>query len=88
MNAFDQVIQMGDYTAGDFSDGSMRRFLPNGWEYRYSVQMFLQPDGKSLDGVGHQPDVFIKNTIADIAAGNDKVMEKAFDYLLKEYDIK
>jgi len=43
MNAFDHVVQMGDYTAGDFSDGSMRRFLPNGWEYQYSVQMFLQP---------------------------------------------
>lgn len=88
MNAFDHVVQMGDYTAGDFSDGSTRRFLPNGWEYQYSVQMFLQPNGKSLDGVGHKPDVFIKNTIADIKAGNDKVMEKAFDYLLEEYSIK
>ncbi len=88
MNAFDHVVQMGDYTAGDFSDGSPRKFLPNGWFYRYSIQMFLQPDGKSLDGIGHKPDVYIKNTIADIEAGNDKVMEKAFDYLLKEYDIK
>lgn len=88
MNAFDHVVQMGDYTAGDFSDGSMRRFLPNGWEYRYSVQMFLQPNGISLDGVGHKPDVFVRNTIADIAAGNDIVLETAFDYLLKEYDIK
>lgn len=87
MKAFDHVVQMGDYTTGDFSDGSMRRFLPNGWEYRYSIQMFLQPDGTSLDGVGHQPDIFIKNTIADIEAGNDKVLEKAFDYLLEEYDI-
>lgn len=88
MNAFDHVVQMGDYTAGDFSDGSARRFLPNGWFYRYSIQMFLQPDGTSLDGVGHKPDVFVKNTKADIAAGNDVVMEKAFDYLLEEYDIQ
>lgn len=88
MNAFDHVVQMGDYTAGDFSDGSTRRFLPNGWFYRYSVQMFLLPDGTSLDGIGHQPDVFVKNTIADIAAGNDVVMEKAFDYLLQEYGVQ
>jgi len=88
MNAFDHVVQMGDYTAGDFSDGSMRRFLPNGWEYRYSVQMFLQPNGISLDGVGHKPDVFSKNSIADIEAGNDKVLEHAFAYLLTEHNIK
>lgn len=88
MKAFDQVVQMGDYTTGDFSDGGMRRFLPNGWEYQYSIQMFLAPDGTSLDGIGHQPDVFIRNTIADIEAGNDKVLEKAFEYLLQEHNIE
>jgi len=88
MKAFDQVVQMGDYTTGDFSDGGIRRFLPNGWEYSYSIQMFLAPDGKSLDGVGHQPDVSIRNTIADITAGNDKVLEHAFAYLLAEHNIE
>ena len=64
MTVFDQVTQIGDTTAGDFSDVSMMRFLPNGWVYSYSIMQYLLPNGQSLDGVGHVPDVYIKNTIS------------------------
>lgn len=81
LKAFEHVTQIGDVTSGDFSAKSMERFLPNGWKYTYSIQKILLPDGSSLDGIGHIPDVFIKNTETDIAAGNDIVLEKAIDYL-------
>jgi carboxyl-terminal processing protease len=88
LKSFKQVTQIGDTTAGDFSDVSNRRFLPNGWTYQYSPKMFLLPNGKSLDGIGHVPDVYIKNTQADINAKTDKVMEKGIQYLFDKYGIQ
>jgi carboxyl-terminal processing protease len=77
LKSFAQVIQLGNTTAGDFSDTGMRRFLPNGWQYQYSIMMFLLPDGSTLDGIGHVPDIQIRNTTADIATGKDVVLEEA-----------
>ncbi len=88
LKSFKQVTQIGDTTAGDFSDLSNRRFLPNGWTYQYSTKMFLLPDGKSLDGIGHIPDVYIKNTQADINASTDKVMERGLKFLFDKYGIQ
>jgi len=88
MKSFDHVYQIGDATSGDFSDGSIIRFLPNGWLYRYSIQQFLLPDGSSLDGIGHVPDDYIINTVEDIAAGKDVVMDRAFEYLNETYGIE
>jgi len=88
MNAFVHVTQLGDVSAGDLSDLSNFRFLPNGWVYHYSIQMYLTPDGKTLDGVGFIPDVYVRNTEQDIAAGNDVVMERAFEFLKEEYGIE
>ncbi len=87
MKAFDHVVQIGDTTAGDFSAVSNRNFLPNGWSYKYSVQKLLLPNGKSLDGIGHSPDIYIKNNESDINTGTDKVLEKAFAYLFEEFGI-
>lgn len=88
LNALPQVTQMGDVTSGDFSDTGMNRFLPNGWVYQYSIMRFLLPDGTSLDGVGHVPDVFVRNTTDNIAADQDLVLERAFTYLFEEYGIE
>ena len=88
MKSFANVIQIGDTTAGDFSTVSNMRFLPNGWHYTYSIQKFLLPNGESLDGVGHTPDVYVKNTEADIQAENDTVIETAIEYLKSAYDIE
>lgn len=82
------VTQIGDVTSGDFSDTSMRRFLPNGMQYQYSIMQFLLPDGTSLDGVGHIPDIYARNSVEDIAAGNDVVLERAFTFLFEEYGIR
>lgn len=88
LNALPQVTQIGTATSGDFSDTGMRRFLPNGMQYQYSIMKFLLPDGTSLDGVGHLPDIEVRNSAEDIEAGNDLVLERAFRFLFEEYGIE
>ena len=88
LKSFSQVTQIGDTTAGDFSDIGMRRFLPNGWQYQYSIMMFLLPDGRSLDGIGHIPDIQIRNSAYNIQSDIDVVFEKALEYLFDEYGIE
>ncbi len=88
LKAFSQVTQIGDSTAGDFSPVGMRRFLPNGWQYQYSIMMTLLPDGRSLDGIGHVPDLQIRNSAYDIQSDIDLVFEKAIEYLFDEYGIE
>lgn len=88
MRAFEYVTVMGDSTAGDFSDISNTRFLPNGWVYTYSPQLYLTPTGQSLEGIGIVPEIYIKNTKDDIEAGNDLVLEEAIQYLFDEYGIE
>lgn len=89
LKALPHVTQIGTATSGDFSDTGMRRFLPNGWQYQYSIMKFLLPDGvTSLDGTGHVPDVEIRNSAEDISAGNDLVLERAYSYLFEEFGIR
>jgi carboxyl-terminal processing protease len=88
MKSFGHVTHMGDTTAGDFGAAGIRRFMPNGWTYTYSIKMFLLADGKSLDGIGIAPDVYVKNTGADIYGGTDVVMENAIYYLFDRYGIE
>ena len=88
LKSFEQVTQIGDVTAGDFSDTSMRRFLPNGWQYRYSIFKFLLPNGKSLDGIGHIPNVYVRNTEDNIKNDEDKVIETAVQFLYDTYGIE
>ncbi len=88
MLSFKHIRQIGDTTAGDFSNVSNTKFLPNGWIYKYSHQLVLMPDGKNLDGIGVAPQGYVKNTKSDIAAGDDLVIEKAIDLLWTEYGIK
>ncbi len=89
MKSFDHITQIGDTTAGDFATTGNRSFLSNGWNFKYPVQLFLRPDGEYLDGNGGNiPDVYIKNSESDILANQDKVIEKAIQYLFDEYGIE
>lgn len=88
MKSFAHVTHIGDTTSGDFSAASTRRFLPNGWTYQYSIMMLLEADGKSPEGIGMIPDIFIKNTKADIDKGDDVVLEKALEFLSNQYEIE
>ncbi|MBX2873934.1 MAG: peptidase [Saprospiraceae bacterium] len=82
------VTHIGGTTAGAFSTTGNRRFLPNGWEYQYPIEMNLDAEGKSLEGIGVIPDIEINNTPEDIAAGQDLVFEKALSFLQEKYGIK
>jgi C-terminal processing protease CtpA/Prc len=88
MNPREKTTRIGTSTSGDFSDTSMRRFLPNGMEYQYSIMKFLLPDGSSIDGTGHIPDIFFRHSADDLSAGNDLVLERAFTFLFDEYGIE
>ena len=89
LKSFSHITQVGDTTAGDFATLGNRSFLPNGWNFRYPVQLFLRPNGDFLDGNGgNVPDVYIKNTAADISLNQDLVLEKAVQYLFDEYGIQ
>jgi len=76
MNTQAQVTQIGDTTSGGFSD-VIARELPNGWLYFVSVGDFRNAEGKSEEGKGIAPDLYIVNTKEDIDNGKDKVLEFA-----------
>lgn len=77
LKSFPHVVHMGDTTKGDFSDQCPLRFLPNGWTYAYSNQLYTLPNGTCLEGIGIAPDVLVKNTPQDVVVdGVDRVLEK------------
>ncbi len=71
-----QLMHVGDTTTGAFSD-TVERELPNRWLYRVPVAEVLDGAGVSWEGLGLIPDQVVKNTIADLEAGNDKMLEAA-----------
>ncbi|MBK8565847.1 MAG: S41 family peptidase [Saprospiraceae bacterium] len=76
LRQMDGVTIIGDTTNGSVST-TVARQLPNGWGYRVATQDVEAPDGNIYEGKGIPPDVFIQNSITDIAAGKDKVLEQA-----------
>ncbi|WKN43470.1 S41 family peptidase [Tunicatimonas pelagia] len=89
MRASPNVTLLGDTTAGDFGYRSNYRFLPNGWIYAYSIGRVLLPDGSSLDGVGHIPDIYARNTPEGVYHEyKDGVLETAIEHLSQEYGIE
>lgn len=76
MNTQSHVRQLGDTTAGGFSD-VVSRELPNGWLYFLGVGDYRNANGNSEEGTGIAPAIQVANTKKDIDAGNDKVLEAA-----------
>lgn len=70
------LVQIGDTTAGAFSDNIMRE-AGNGWAYTISVGDYRDHLGVSHEGVGLAPDIAVENTAADLEAGHDRVLERA-----------
>ncbi len=88
MKPFDHVTQIGDTTAGDFSDTSMIRFLPNGWEFGYSTREYRTPAGDIIDGIGHIPDVLVMGSEGHLQNGIDLHMQTTIQYLKTRYGIE
>ena len=80
MNTQSHVIQMGDRTAGGFSDVTARELL-NGWLYFISVGDYRDAHNRSCEGSGITPQKYIVNTAQDIADGKDNVLENAIQLL-------
>lgn len=73
--------QIGDTTRGAFGEVSHEILMPNGWILFYPCTLTTLADGSSPEGVGLVPDIVINNTVDDVNAGRDKVVEQAIDYL-------
>ncbi len=76
-------VQIGDTTTGAVGEVTHVAQLPNGWTLNYPCTLTTTPDGKSPEGIGIIPDIYVENTKADINTGNDKVLDYAINYLLQ-----
>jgi carboxyl-terminal processing protease len=78
MNELENVRLLGDTTAGGYSDNPTTEMF-NGWMFSFSVGDFRAADGKSYEGIGTAPDVWMVNTREDLLKGKDLVLEKAIE---------
>lgn len=76
MQVIPRVTIVGDTTAGA-SGGPIPRELANGWSYELSEWIEYLPSKRMFEGVGLAPDVFIRASSADAAAGIDRALERA-----------
>jgi len=67
---------IGENTAGTFSSTSFTQF-ENGMMLNVSSVRHLFPDGSRFEGIGVAPDVEIHETVQDLKAGKDPVLERA-----------
>jgi len=71
---------VGQPTAG--ANGNVNSFkLPGGVGVSFTGMKVRQQDGSPLQGIGIQPDVFVKETVKGITEGHDEFLEKAIELL-------
>jgi carboxyl-terminal processing protease len=75
-----RVTVMGDTTNGSIST-KIARELSNGWYYSLTPQQVEMFDGRSYEGRGLAPDLVVRNDVAEIRAGVDRLMEAAIEWL-------
>lgn len=75
-----ELVQIGGTTAGAFSDNIMRE-AGNGWAYTISVGDYRDHLGDSYEGIGLAPDLALENTLADLEARRDPILELAIAQL-------
>ncbi|MCB0632713.1 MAG: S41 family peptidase [Saprospiraceae bacterium] len=80
MRTQSHVRQMGSTTAGSFSDNPAFE-APNGWMYTISIGDFRAADGRSYEGIGLRPEIFMTSQREDWVAGKDLILEKAIELL-------
>ncbi|HEY1793107.1 MAG TPA: S41 family peptidase [Opitutaceae bacterium] len=56
---------------------SIFKVLPTGDLFQYAIGDFMTPRGRSLEGIGVEPDQAIAETREDVARGRDRVLEAA-----------
>lgn len=80
MRVLPNVTFMGENTSGGFSTKILKD-LPNGWYYSVCPQKIFTADGENLEGKGFTPDIYIKNTVEEMAIGQDRTLEEAINLL-------
>ncbi|MGD8698938.1 MAG: S41 family peptidase, partial [Gemmatimonadales bacterium] len=80
MRVLPHATLIGDFTSGVFADVYGDR-LPNGWQFGVSFKLFVDPTGFCWEGIGVPMDLRITNAPEDIAAGRDRVLEFALDFI-------
>lgn len=70
------AIIVGETTAGAMAD-TVGAAIPGDWTFTVPVNLMRDPEGVSWEGVGLAPDLWVRNTPADIAAGRDRVLDLA-----------
>jgi tetratricopeptide (TPR) repeat protein len=76
------VTVVGDLTEGALSAQFPDR-MPNGWTLWVSFHVVTDQNGVNWDGVGVPPDLRVVNTAADVAAGVDRPLQFAQQFLEK-----
>ena len=71
---------IGETTAGVMADIKNHR-LRNGWQLTIPANVMRDVNGVCWEGVGIAPDLWIRNSVTDIADGRDRVLEFALSYL-------
>lgn len=74
--ALPNVVHLGDTTNGSIGT-KIGKELSNGWYYSVVTQKVEFLDGLSYEGPGIPPDIFVKNTAAEMAAGIDQTLATA-----------
>jgi carboxyl-terminal processing protease len=69
-------VTVGDRTAGALTGASEYR-LPDGGELSVAEFDIRTPEGRRLEGVGLEPRIAVKPTLADRRAGRDPVLDRA-----------
>ncbi len=72
------LVHIGEETNGALST-KVGKELANGWKYSVSPQKIEFHNGEYYEGKGIPPDIFSKNTIEEIEAGQDKTLEAALE---------
>jgi hypothetical protein len=83
LNNLSYSTQIGDTTIGALGEVSHVVQLPNGWTLYYPCTLTTLADGSSPENIGIIPTILINNSIEDVKAGRDRVIECAIDFLSK-----
>ena len=57
------------------------RDLANGWKYSIVTQKIEGFDGQYYEGTGIPPEIYVKNTMAEMDQGIDRTLEEALNSL-------
>jgi len=80
MRVLPHVTVVGDATSGVFADVYGDR-LPNGWGFRVSFKLFVDPTDFCWEGIGVPADIRETNSRQDIEQQRDKVLELALSLI-------